>query len=90
MVHRKAKCQIEVAIIKSAIPAHAELMAAHQSCYGLGVKGFSEKCHIVSFLVLLVQFLSKSAQGHVGDGEEAGERDAELISQLPPIVFFKG
>jgi len=47
MIHGKDERQVEVAVIKSAIPSHANLMATHQSCHRPGVERFSEKLQIV-------------------------------------------
>ena len=89
MVHRKAKRQVEIAVIKSAIPAHVELMAAHQFRNRLGIEGFSEKSQIILLLLLPDQFCSKSSEWHIGDCEKASKSDAKTLTQLAPVIFFK-
>ena len=89
VVNGKSKCQIEIAIIKGALPSNAKLMPTHQVLHGAWVKGLLEKLNLIPNLVSLAQFPSKSAQGHIGDRQKAREDDAEATSQFPAIVFFK-
>jgi hypothetical protein len=55
----------------------------------LWIKRFSKKFYIIPFLFLLVQLHSKTAQGHIGDGEKARKSNAEAASQFTTIVFFE-
>ena len=89
VVHRKAKGQVEVAVIERPIPTDADLMAAHQPRHGLLVKGLPEEVQIILLLILTAQLRSKSSQGHIGDGEKTGEIDSEAAPQFAPVVFFE-
>ena len=89
MIYRESKGEVEVAVIKGSIPANADLLAAHQSPHGLGVKGFSQESQIISLLILAVQLCPKPSEGHIGDGEKTGKRDAEASAQLTPVIFFQ-
>ena len=90
MIHRKAKSQVEVAVIQRTIPSHTELMTAHQSSHRVRVKRFPEKLHVTLFSFFPDQFRSKSSQGHVGDRQKAGKRDLKTLTQLAAVIFFKG
>ena len=54
VVDWKAQSQIEVTVIKRAIPAYTELMTAHQSLHRDGIKGHMEKLQVSPFLILKV------------------------------------
>jgi hypothetical protein len=90
MIHGKAKGQVEVAVIKSAVPSHAELMAAHQPLHRMGIKRFPEKLHVILFSLFPDQFCPKSSQGHIGDREEVGKRNVKTLTQLAAVILFKG
>ena len=89
MIHGKGKRQVEVAVIKSAIPSHTDLMATHQSCDRPGVEGFSEKLQIILLFLFPDQFRPKTSQRHIGNGEKASKRDAKALTQLAPVIFFE-
>ena len=90
VIHGKSKCQIEVAVIKGAIPSHAELAAAHQPFYREGIKRLPEKLHVTLLLLFPDQVCPKSSQGHIGDREKVGKRDVKPLAQLAAVIFFKG
>jgi len=90
MIHGKAKGQVEVAVIESAIPSHAQLMAAHQPFHRVGIKRFPEKLHVILFSLFPDQFCPKSSQGHIGDREEVGKRNVKMLTQLAAVILFKG
>jgi len=90
VIHWKAKCQIEVAVIKSAIPSHAELTAAHQPFHCLGIKRFTEKPHVILLLLFPDQLCPESSQGHIGDRQKVGKHDVKTLTQLAAVIFFKG
>ncbi len=50
MIDRKAEGEVEVAVIKRAIPSDADLMPAHQTGQRIWIKGFSEKREVISLL----------------------------------------
>jgi len=89
VIHGKAKGQVEVAVIKSAIPSHTELMAAHQPFHRLWIKRFPKKLHVILFPLFPDQFGPKSSQGRIGDRQKAGKRNAKPLTQLAAIIFFK-
>ena len=90
MIHWKSKCQIEVAVIKSAIPSHTELAAAHQPFHRVGIKRFPEKLHVTLLFLFPDKICPKSSQGHIGDREKVGKRDFKPLTQLAAVIFFKG
>jgi hypothetical protein len=89
VIHGKGKRQVEVAVIKSSIPSHANLVATHQSCDRPGVEGFSEKLQIILLFLFPDQFRPKTPQRHIGNGEKASKSDAKALTQLAPVIFFK-
>jgi hypothetical protein len=89
VIHGKAKGQIEVAVIKSAVPSYAELAAAHQPVHRVGIKRFPEKLHVTLPLIFPDQVCLKSSQGHIGDREKVGERDFKPLAQFAAVIFFK-
>jgi hypothetical protein len=89
VIHWEGKRQVEVAIIKSAIPSYANLMATHQPCDCLGIKGFPKELQIILFLLFPDQVCPKAPQRHIGDGEKAGESDPKTLAQLAPVILFK-
>jgi hypothetical protein len=90
VVHGKAKGQVEVTIIKRAVPSHAELAAAHQTAHRLGIKRFPEKLHVTFLLLFPDQVCPKSPQRHIGDREKPGECDLKPLAKLAAVIFFKG
>jgi hypothetical protein len=90
VIHGKAKGQVEVAVIKRAIPSYAELAAAHQSVHRVGIKRFPEKLHVTLLLLFPDQICPKSSQGHIGDRQKVGKRDFKPLTQLAAVIFFKG
>jgi hypothetical protein len=50
MIHRKAKGEVKVAVIKRAIPSDTDLIPAHQAGERIWIKGFSEKSEVISLL----------------------------------------
>jgi hypothetical protein len=89
VIHGKGKRQVEVAVIKSAIPSHANLMATHQSRDRPWVEGFSEKLQIILLILFPDQLCPKTSQRHIGNGEKASKSDAKALTQLAPVIFFK-
>jgi len=77
MVHGGPKGQVEVAIVQGPIPTYAELMATHQSVDGLGVERSSEQSQVLLLLSLSAQDGPEPPDGHIRNGQEIGERDAE-------------
>jgi hypothetical protein len=90
VVHREPDGQVEVAVIEGAIPANADLVAAHQAFHSLGIERFSEELEIVLFLTLSIELPPKSSQGHIGDREEVGKRNVKTLTQLAAVILFKG
>ncbi len=88
MIYGKAEGQIEVTVIKSPIPSHAELAAAHQPVHRVGIKRFPEKLHVTLSLIFPDQVCLKSSQGHIGDGEKVSERDFKPLAQLAAVILF--
>jgi hypothetical protein len=89
VIHGKGERQVEVAVIKSAIPSHANLMATHQSCDRPGIEGFSEKLQIILLFLFQDQLCPKTSQRHIGNGEKASKSDTKALTQLAPVIFFK-
>ena len=52
VVHGKPESKVEVTVIEGPIPAHTELVAAHQPFHCLGVKGFSEELKVILLFLL--------------------------------------
>jgi len=89
VIHGESERQVEVAVIKSAIPSHANLMATHQSCNRPGVEGFSEKLQIILLFLFPDQLCPKTSQRHIGNGKKTSKSDAKTLTQLAPVIFFK-
>jgi hypothetical protein len=90
VIHGKAKRQIEIAVIKHAVPSHAKLTAAHQPFHRVGIKRSPEKLNVTLFFLSPHQFCLKSSQGHIGDRVEVGKRNVKTLAQLAAVIFFKG
>ena len=89
MIDRKAEGEVEVTVIKRAVPPDADLMPAHQSGQRIWIERFSEKSQVISLLPQVGQMCSKSSQWHIGDGEKMGETDAEALIHFTSIIRFK-
>ena len=63
MIDRKAKGEVEITVVKRAIPSDADLMPAHQTGQCIWIKGFSEKSEVISLLPQVGQMCSKSSRG---------------------------
>ena len=50
MIDRKAEGEVEVTVIKRAIPSDADLVPAHQTGQRIWVEGFSEEIEVISLL----------------------------------------
>jgi antitoxin (DNA-binding transcriptional repressor) of toxin-antitoxin stability system len=50
MIDREAEGEVEVTVIKRAIPSDADLIPAHQAGERIWIKGFSEKSEVISLL----------------------------------------
>jgi hypothetical protein len=90
MIHRKAKGEVKVAVIKRTLPSDADLMSAHQTGQRIWIEGFSEKSEVISLFPQVVQMYSESSQRHIRDGEKLGETDAEAFAELAPVIPFEG
>ena len=90
MVHWKAQGQVEVTVKEGTIPAHAELVTAHQSVNCLWVKRLSKQSKVILLSVLPSQLCSESPQRHVRDGKKMGEDDPKATDELPSVVLLKG
>jgi hypothetical protein len=90
MIHRKTEGEVEITVIKRAVPSDADLMPAHQTRQRIWIEGFSEKSEVISLLPQVGQMCSESSQWHIGDGEKLGEADAEAFTQLVPVILFEG
>jgi hypothetical protein len=88
VVHGEAKGQVEVAVIKRAIPSHAELAAAHQAVHRVRIKRFPKKLHVPLSLISPDQVCLKSSQRHIRDGEKVSERDFKPLAQLAAVILF--
>jgi hypothetical protein len=80
MIHRKTKGEVEITVIKRAIPSDANLMPAHQTGQRIGIEGFSEKGEVISLLPQVGQICTKSAEGHIREGEKVAKNDAEPLT----------
>ncbi len=89
MIDWKAEGEVEVAVVKRAIPSDADLMPAHQTGQRIWIKGFSEKSEVISLLPQVGQMCSKSSQGHIRDGEKTGEGDAKASAHFTAVILFK-
>ena len=90
MIDRKAKGEVEVTIIKRAVPSDADLMPAHQTGQRIRIKGVPEKREVIFLLSQGGQTCSESSQWHIRNREKLGETDAEPFTQLTPVILFKG
>jgi len=90
MVHRKTKGEVEIAVIEGATPPHANLMATHQPAEGPGIKRFLKKSKVSSVLILPAELIAKPPERHIGDGEQAGEPDAEPTVKFTAVVLLEG
>jgi antitoxin (DNA-binding transcriptional repressor) of toxin-antitoxin stability system len=50
MIDRKAEGEVEVTVIKRAIPSDADLVPAHQTGQRIWIEGFSEEIEVISLL----------------------------------------
>jgi hypothetical protein len=51
MIDPKAEGEVEVAVIKRAVPSNADLMPAHKAAQRLRIERFPEQLKVVLFLV---------------------------------------
>jgi hypothetical protein len=89
VVHGKTQSQIEVTIKEGAIPAHAELVTAHQPLDGPAVKRCSKESKIILIFVLPGKLCSESSERHIGDGQEMSKDDPKAAGELPSVVLLK-
>jgi len=89
MIDRKTEGKVEITVIKRAVPPDADLIPAHQTGQRIRIEGFSEESEVISLLPQMGQLCSKSAQGHIRDGEKLGKTEAEAFTQLAPVILFK-
>src|SRR5688572_62249 len=85
MIHRQIEHLVEVAVVESAIPAHRDCVAAHDTGCGRGIEGVGQSFHILFVVATLHQKFKKSADRHVGDRIEM----VELDTMTSPEFFSK-
>jgi hypothetical protein len=90
VVHWKTQSQVEVTVKEGSVPAHAQLMTAHESLNRLGIKRLSEELEVIPLLVLPSELCSESSQRHIRDGKETGELYTETLAQFTSIALLKG
>ncbi len=79
---------IEIAVEDLAFVADVDGVAAHQALDGGGVEMIDEQLIVVVPLALLAEVGSEAGDREIGDGEEAGEDDAEVLLQLALVIGF--
>lgn len=80
---------VKVAVIDFALPTDAEGGAAHEAVDGGGIEVFEEKPEVVFVLAVAFEVGAKAGDGHVGDGVELVEDDAEVFFHFALVVVFK-
>src|ERR1041385_5748739 len=85
----QAEGVVEVAVVEPAVPAHVDLVAAHETGERLRVELLLEEPPVAFELPISLEVVEEPADGHVGDGDEPREADAVPREQLPPVVGFQ-
>jgi hypothetical protein len=67
---RHAKRQVEIAVVKPAVPGHTDLIPAHEILNCLTVEAVCEQLHIIVVLVISLESIPETPDGHVGEGEK--------------------
>ena len=80
---------IEIAIINLAVPTDGQQLCAHDVFCGLWVKIIEEQLHVVMHFAVALKHVCVAFDGHVGDGEQLVELNAEFILQMRMVVGFK-
>ena len=68
VIHGDAKGEIEIAVVKSAVPTDADLLSAHETLDCFGIEGVTEQLQIALSLILSIQFALEPSECHVGNG----------------------
>mmetsp|Transcript_485 Transcript_485/g.1104 ORF Transcript_485/g.1104 Transcript_485/m.1104 type:complete len:211 (-) Transcript_485:732-1364(-) len=77
---------VEVAIVESAIPAHAHGVQTHQPFHCLCVVAVDQKLHVLLHLSLFCQKVCESFDWHIRYGQQIVELYPKTIHQLPSVI----
>jgi hypothetical protein len=80
--HRQVEHLVEVAVVQRAVPSHRQRGAAHDGVRRGRVEGTGEPVHVARIVAAVEQELEKTADGHVGDGEQTVEHHAVAVIQF--------
>jgi hypothetical protein len=69
VIHGHAESQIEIAVIQSAVPIDAELVATHEMGERRWIKGILQKLQVGIHLSGGLELLAITADGHVRENE---------------------
>jgi hypothetical protein len=89
VIHREAKGEIEIAVVKSAVPTDADLLPAHETLDRFGIEGVTEQLEIALSLILSIKFALEPSECHVGNGQQVCKLDADSVAEFPSVVFFQ-
>src|SRR5690606_40137310 len=76
-LHRHAQSVVEIAVVKRAIVADVDLVAAHQAIEGHRVESVAQDLHVALRPTVALQVMQEAADGHVGNADQPREADAE-------------
>ena len=80
---------IEIAVIEAPVPSDADQGASHQRVHRRWVEVIHEQAHILGVIAGGSELMRKSRDWHVGDGQQAIERDAEVVEQFGSVRCFE-
>jgi len=81
--HRDFKHLIEVAIVKGAVPSHADERTAHEGGDGCRIEVLHQQVHVLRTGSAPLEEIGEALDRHVGEREQPVKLDIEVIAQLP-------